>query len=97
VRARTTNGPLDVDLTGSHWEGVGLDAETSNGPVNLGVPTDYSARLELGTVNGPFNVAFPLTITVEGRLGRRMTTTLGAGCAPVRVVTTNGPVSIRRT
>ena len=96
VRARTTNGPLDVDLTGSHWEGVGLDAETTNGPVNLGIPTDYSARLELGTVNGPFSVAFPLTITVQGKLGRRITTTLGAGGAPVRVVTTNGPVEIRR-
>jgi len=96
VRARTTNGPLDIDLTGDHWEGAGLDAETTNGPVNVAIPDGYSARLELGTVNGPFSVAFPLTITVQGRLGRRITTTLGAGGAPVRVVTTNGPVDIRR-
>ena len=96
VRARTTNGPLDIDLTGDHWEGAGLDAETTNGPVNVAIPDGYSARLELGTLNGPFSVAFPLTITVQGRLGRRITTTLGAGGAPVRVVTTNGPVDIRR-
>lgn len=96
VRARTTNGPIDIELTGERWDGAGLDAETTNGPVNLAIPESYSARLEFGTVNGPMSVAFPLTVTIQGRVGRRITTTLGAGGAPVRAVTTNGPVEIRR-
>ncbi|HZI21506.1 MAG TPA: DUF4097 family beta strand repeat-containing protein [Gemmatimonadales bacterium] len=96
VHARTTNGPLDIDLTGARWDGAGLDAETTNGPVNLAVPEPYSAQLEFGTVNGPMTVAFPLTVTIQGRVGRRITTKLGDGGAPVRVVTTNGPVEIRR-
>ena len=96
VRARTTNGPLEIELTGARWEGEGLDAETTNGPVSLAIPHDYSARLEFGTVNGPMTVAFPLTVTIQGRVGRRITTSLGSGGALVRAVTTNGPVELRR-
>jgi hypothetical protein len=96
VRARTTNGPLAIELTGERWEGAGLDAETTNGPVELAIPAAYSAQLEVGTVNGPMSVEFPLTVTVIGRLERRLTTVLGKGGAPVRAVTTNGPVVIRR-
>lgn len=96
VRARTQNGPLTVRLTGSTWSGAGLDAEASNGPVTLYVPDGYSANLETGTINGPLSSDVPLTIT---RLGRRshIDTVLGSGGPRVRVVTTNGPVSIRRS
>lgn len=96
VRARVQNGPLVVVLTGTAWEGAGLDAETVNGPVDLVLPDEYNARLETGTVNGPMSVDFPLTVTIQGRISHRITTTLGQGGATVRVVTTNGPLSIRR-
>lgn len=97
VVARVQNGPLSVELTGSHWDGPGLDAEAQNGPVSLGVPDGYNARLETGTVNGPMNLAFPLTVTIQGRMTNRIHTTLGAGGAPVRVVTTNGPLTIHHS
>jgi hypothetical protein len=90
------NGPLSVGLGGSRWEGAGLDAETVNGPVVLAIPEGYSARLETGTVNGPMSVDFPLTVTFQGRWRDRLNTTLGDGGAPVRVVTTNGPLVIKR-
>lgn len=96
VHARTSNGPLTVDLSGARWEGAGLDAETQNGPVTLSIPDGYSAQLETGTVNGPMQIDFP--ITLQGRLGRmtRIRTALGSGGASVRVVTTNGPLTVRR-
>lgn len=96
IRGRASNGPVSVDLDGSRWEGRGLDLETTNGPVALSIPENYSAALETGTVNGPMSVDFPMTVTIQGRVHRRINTTLGSGGAPVRVVTTNGPVSIRR-
>lgn len=96
VHARVHNGPLTVYLAGNRWEGTGLDAETVNGPVVLAIPENYSARLETGTVNGPMSVDFPMTVTIQGRLNHRLNTTLGSGGAPVRVVTTNGPLVIRR-
>ncbi len=96
ITARVQNGPLSVELSGSKWDGTGLDAEARNGPVDLAIPERYNARLETGTVNGPMDVAFPLTVTVQGHLTNRIRTTLGQGGAPVRVVTTNGPLTIRR-
>jgi hypothetical protein len=89
VYARVQNGPLHVALDGSRWSGAGLDAEAQNGPVNLVLPKDYSARLETGTVNGPAVISYP--IGIEGRIRGQFTKTLGSGGPPVRVVTENGP------
>jgi hypothetical protein len=94
VHGRTDNGPLVIDLSGDRWDGRGLDAETRNGPVNLTLPARYSARLETGTVNGPMSIHYPLTL--QGRIGRRITTELGGGGPPVRAITTNGPVVIEQ-
>jgi DUF4097 and DUF4098 domain-containing protein YvlB len=93
VRALSLNGPLHVNLSGRVWAGKGLDAETRNGPVTLRVPERYSATLESGTRNGPMEIDLPVRI----RRGQHFTTELGAGGRPVRVVTYNGPIQIRRT
>jgi hypothetical protein len=94
VHARAENGPLSVRLAGTRWSGEGLDAATTNGPVTLSVPGGYAATLTTGTINGPMNVDFP--VTVRGRFPRQFTTELSGGGAPIRVVTTNGPVVVRR-
>ena len=95
VVAETTNGGLHVALDGDRWQGKGLDATTTNGGVHLSVPSGYSARLETGTVNGGVDIDFP--VTVQGRIGRRVSTELGRGGAIVRLMTTNGGVSVRRS
>jgi hypothetical protein len=94
VRAYAQNGGLNVRLTGKHWDGAGLDAQTQNGGVRLVVPEGYSARLETGTVNGGIRTDIP--ITVSGRISQRINLTLGSGGAPVRATTTNGGVIIAR-
>jgi hypothetical protein len=96
VNGETRNGGLNVTLSGSKWDGEGLDVETSNGGVTLTIPDGYNAELETRTVNGSLRVDFP--ITVQGELiGRRgLTTTLGSGGPLVRARTTNGGVKIAR-
>ena len=94
VRARTTNGPLMISLTGSRWDGSGLEARTTNGPLTISVPDGYNAHLEAGTTNGPVSLGFP--ITVVGRITRDISTDLGSGGPTIRATTTNGPLSIRR-
>jgi hypothetical protein len=94
VRGRTTNGGVSAELTGRTWEGEGLDLETTNGGVRLRIPEDYSARLETGTVNGGIDIDFP--VTVQGRIGREFSTTLGRGGPLVRAETTNGQVRVSR-
>ncbi len=94
VHARTVNGPLVVSLSGDRWEGAGLDSETENGPVVLTLPARYSAHLETGTVNGPMSVDIP--VTLQGRIDfHHLSTDIGSGGPPVRVMTTNGPVTVR--
>lgn len=95
VRGSTSNGGVDVVLTGDTWRGAGLDVRTTNGGIELAIPTRYSARLETGTVNGGMNIGFP--ITVQGRIDRRLTTQLGSGGPLVRVTTTNGGVTLRQS
>ena len=96
VRGRVRNGPVTVDLEGDRWEGAGLDLETVNGPISLRIPENYSATLETGTVHGPMSIGFPMTVTINGRITRRIATQLGSGGPSIRVVTTNGPASIHR-
>ena len=93
----TQNGPLMIELLGSRWDGTGLNAETQNGPADLRIPDNYNAKIEFGTVNGPMDVGFPMTVTINGRVKDRISTTLGNGGPPIRVVTTNGPMTVRRS
>ena len=97
VHASAQNGPpLTVELLGTRWEEAGLDAESQNGPADLSIPDNYNAKIEFGTVNGPMDVAFPMTVTINGRVKDRISTTLGSGGPPIRVVTTNGPMTVRK-
>jgi hypothetical protein len=62
--------------------------------VDLVVPEGCNAELKTGTVNGGTDLDFP--VTVQGRLKKSIEVTLGRGGAPVRAVTTNGGISLRR-
>jgi hypothetical protein len=92
VRARTTNGGVVANLTGTRWQGQGLDLQTTNGGARVNVPRGYNAQLETGTTNGGMQIDFP--ITVSGSLSRHISSQLGSGGPIVRVVTTNGGVRI---
>ena len=94
IRGETRNGGLTINLTGDHWDGQGLDIETRNGGITMTMPEHYSAALETATVNGRISIDFP--VTVQGRIGRELTTTLGSGGAKIKAITTNGGVTIRR-
>ena len=96
VHARAENGPINVALKGARWDGTGLDAESENGPVELTLPARYAAHLETGTENGPMDVRFP--ITLQGDLDtRHLSLDIGGGGPPIRLITTNGPVTLRHT
>ncbi|MDQ3010879.1 MAG: DUF4097 family beta strand repeat-containing protein [Acidobacteriota bacterium] len=94
VKGTTKNGGLNIELDGSRWDGEGMDVTTTNGGVNLKVPENYSAHLEMGTVNG--GLKFDIPITVQGEIKRELSTNLGSGGPTIRVRTTNGGVSIKR-
>lgn len=97
VKGRTKNGGLNVDLMGGAWRGGGLDVETTNGGVSVAVPADYSARVQMETRNGGLRTDFPAAVV--GDRNKRQTSldfSIGSGGAPVRAVTTNGGVTLRK-
>jgi hypothetical protein len=94
VRGETTNGGLEIELSGSEWTGEAMDVETTNGGVDIRVPEDYSARLEAATTNGGIRFDFP--VMLQGKLDDRVSIDLGGGGKPIRAVTTNGGVRVRR-
>jgi len=95
AHVRSQNGPVDIALSGTQWTGVGLDAETQNGPVTLSIPASYKAHVEASTVNGPLESDYP--VTLQGHIDpRHLAVDIGGGGSPIRVATTNGPVTISR-
>lgn len=94
VTGETTNGGLSVVLTGSNWEGEGLDVRTTNGGLSISVPDNYSARLETGTVNGSLVVS-PAIAEVTSKT-KQLSLDLGSGGTNLRIHTTNGGVSVKR-
>ena len=94
IEGETTNGGLDILLAGSSWQGDGLDVETVNGGIELAIPSNYSADLEMSTVNGGMRTDFP--ISVKGNIGKSLKSTIGDGGPMIRLKTVNGGVKVRK-
>lgn len=102
IKGRTINGGLVVKLNGRKWEGKGLDVETTNGGIVWEVPANYSARLSSRTVHGGVTNQFaPATAPKpkEGwpKMGGEVELTLDKGGAPLRAVTTNGGIMVKKS
>lgn len=98
VKGKTANGGLHIELNGGSWKGAGLNVETTNGGVKVEMPENYAARFETRTVNGGFRTDFA-ALKVERdpnnwKNGVNLSRDLNGGGATVRIVTTNGGVSI---
>jgi hypothetical protein len=97
VKATSQNGPLSLNLTGSAWEGEGLDARANNGPLSLHVPESYQSGVQVTLSNHS-----PLACNAKscGQAMQQWQSGRGqllfGGPTPVvRVAAMNGPVAIR--
>lgn len=95
IHGVTTNGSIHVALTGSRWEGDGLDLTTTNGSVHVAMPSNFAANLDTATVNGRIHTGFP--VTVQGKIEHELKTPLNGGGAPIRIRTTNGSVHVAQS
>jgi DUF4097 and DUF4098 domain-containing protein YvlB len=95
VKGHTQNGGVHVELAGSRWDGQGLDVETQNGGVHVNVPANYAAHWESSTVNGGMKSDF--SEMIHDRRQHEISADINGGGPTVRVVTTNGGVTIQKT
>lgn len=94
VRVRTTNGSIQTAFGPGSLPDRDMELRTTNGSVTLTLPDGAGAQIEARTTNGRINTDFPLT--VQGRLGRRVSGVLGDGGPEIRLTTTNGSIRIER-
>jgi len=97
VEGATKNGGLNITLAGNRWDGTKLDARTTNGGVNVNMPTSYNAHFETATVNGHLNANFDMTVHGNlSELSKKMSTDIGSGGPTIHVETINGGVNVKK-
>jgi len=102
---KTLKGDISANLSGNRWSGQGFTAVTQDGCVDLILPENYSAMLQLDTRNGEITVDYPSQL-VEGELvpieavvkkkTQQLRVRVGDGGAPIHLGTQTGDVSLRK-
>src|SRR5262249_13138616 len=95
VTAANVNGNVRARLNRVESDGR-LEFTTVNGSVNVDVPADLSADVDMRTVNGSVRTDFEMTLV--GRVDpRRIRTHVGRpGGSRIRIETVNGNIELRR-
>jgi hypothetical protein len=93
--AKTTNGGVHVSMGKANWNGE-LELLTTNGSVDVTLPSSAEFRVEAGTTNGGISTDFP--ITIQGKFGpKSLSGTVGNGGRELKVETTNGSVALKKS
>jgi DUF4097 and DUF4098 domain-containing protein YvlB len=99
--ATTKVGNIEAEMTGTRWEGYGFTAVTQMGDVELRLPQDYSAALQLETRNGNLKVDYTQTlpegdpeplVSAEKKNSRSLAGKLGTGGSQIRLMTMVGDI-----
>ena len=90
----TSNGGIDVTIR----SGVApVTATTSNGPLEVTLPADFSGQLDAETSNGQVSSEFPILSGTSEKSKNRLVGQIGAGgAAMVKLRTSNGNISLKR-
>lgn len=96
VRIKAANGPVSVTLSGTRWEGKGLDADAENGPLTLRLPDEYASSVRVETSShSPLSCRAAACARAHREDGNRSRLIeIGGSDAVVRLSSVNGPVSI---
>jgi hypothetical protein len=103
--AVTRRGDLAVEMSGSHWNGLGFTATTQHGSVALLLPVHYSAALQLETRDGTLTIDYPEQL-VEGesvplqaatkKNARSLSATVGDGGSAIKLLTHAGDIRLTK-
>jgi DUF4097 and DUF4098 domain-containing protein YvlB len=95
-RLTATNGPIHIGLSGSRWEGPGLEVSTQNGPLSISIPDSYNSGIAIQTSDhSPIRCSAPACASATRSLSSPSMIRFGSGDTTVRLSTVNGPLSIQ--
>jgi hypothetical protein len=99
----TKQGDIYVEMAGKRWNGYGFTGVTQRGSIQLDLPQDYSAAIQLDTRDGNITIDYPEQL-VEGesvplkvvtkKKARSLTATVGEGGSPIRLATVSGEIAL---
>ena len=102
---KTGRGNISANMSGNRWSGQGFTAVTQHGRIDLVVPENYSATLQLDTRNGEITVDYPAQ-KIEGEIvpievstqkkAQQLRARLSDGGAPLHIGTQSGNVSLKK-
>ena len=95
-RVTAANGPVHISLSGSRWDGPGLQVSTGNGPLSLSIPDAYGSGIRIqASDQSPVNCKAPACAGATRTLSSPSVIQIGNGDPIVRLSTLNGPLSIQ--
>lgn len=96
VKARATSG--DVSYSGTVEQGGRYELNSHSGDIEMSVPRDAGAQVDVTTWNGSLDSDFPITIkptsSMGGDMTKRFSFTIGSGSARITLETFNGDIVI---
>jgi hypothetical protein len=94
VKATSVNGSVEARMTTVRGANR-LEYSSVNGSVEITLPADLKADVELTTMNGAVRSDFPILAT--GSIDpRHLRGTIGGGGIPLRIETVNGSIELRK-
>jgi hypothetical protein len=99
----TKHGDIHVEMSGRQWQGLEFAASTDRGSVELLLPVEYSAAIQLQADGGKITVDYPNQEVdgesvppdiVSGKKGQMLKAAVGSGGMPIKLLTRSGDVAL---
>ena len=97
----TKRGDLQVELSGPRWLGYGFTGATRRGSIDLRLPVDYSAAIQLETRDGKISLDYPEQMiegesvplrVLEKKKASAVKEKIGTGGVPIKLMTATGNI-----
>lgn len=93
LSASATNGSVETGYDPSAPADRNISIHTTNGSVNVNLPSAFAGKTEASTSNG--KIICDRLVTVSGRIDKHLNGTIGQGTGRLALKTTNGSIHIR--
>jgi len=103
VSTKTVQGDILIQLDGTRWEGLSMNANTQQGDIKVLMPTEYNTDLTLISITGEVVVDYPVfqvneqdiaLVPVQKKLGMYLNQRVRDGGHPVTAQTELGTVKL---
>lgn len=93
LNCRTSDGSIHIECAADTPKAMQATVTTSDGSITFATPPGLSALIDASVSDGSIHTSLP--ITVEGKVGKSLVGTVGAGEGKITLRTHDGSITIR--